>query len=458
MAAPMEMGESARAMAERHAQLVGDFEQKRREKAIVVSTNDGTVRNQLRQLGEPITLFGEREPERRERLRKLLAKLDHEQGGVAMVVDDEPEPVEEVTKELFYTEGPPELKAWRTGIVRYSLGRAAKRVGLQRAQFDDLEGYEAAQVRDAEKGKAVMQQSSELGDDRPISGCRFAGDGSYLATCSWSGAFKLWSLPECRKALTVRAHDERCTGIATHPESGAGRSSEVVSVVTASADSTAKLWGAEGKLLHALEGHTDRLARVEFYPDGSKVGTCSFDKTWRLWDVETGAHILEQEGHSRAVYGIAFQCDGALAVTGGLDGVGRVWDLRSGRSVCVLEGHVKGILACDFSPNGHTLATGSQDHTCKLWDLRKKGTTSCPVMYTIAAHLSLVSQVRFEPSGGHALMTAGYDKLLKLWSTRDFSLVASLASHEGKIMGADMLPGLECLASVSYDRTIKLWK
>ena len=71
MAAPMEMGESARAMAERHAQLVGDFEQKRREKAIVVSTNDRTVRNQLRQLGEPITLFGEREPERRERLRKV---------------------------------------------------------------------------------------------------------------------------------------------------------------------------------------------------------------------------------------------------------------------------------------------------------------------------------------------------------------------------------------------------
>ena len=59
-----------------------------------------------------------------------------------------------------------------------------------------------------------------------ISGCRFAGDGSYLATCSWSGAFKLWSLPECRKALTVRAHDERCTGIATHPESGAGRTGD----------------------------------------------------------------------------------------------------------------------------------------------------------------------------------------------------------------------------------------
>ena len=40
--------------------------------------------------------------------------------------------------------------------------------GRQRAQFGDLEGHEAARARDAEQGEAVMQQSSEPGDDRPI--------------------------------------------------------------------------------------------------------------------------------------------------------------------------------------------------------------------------------------------------------------------------------------------------
>ena len=59
--------------------------------------------------------------------------------------------------------------------------------------------------------------------------------------------------------------------------------------------------------MQAFEGHTDRLGRVAFHPFGKHAATASFDMTWRLWDVETGACLLEQEGHSRAVYTIAFQ-------------------------------------------------------------------------------------------------------------------------------------------------------
>lgn len=43
---------------------------------IVVPVLDVDVRATLRKLGEPVTLFGEREMERRERLRRLLAHMD----------------------------------------------------------------------------------------------------------------------------------------------------------------------------------------------------------------------------------------------------------------------------------------------------------------------------------------------------------------------------------------------
>jgi hypothetical protein len=71
-----------------------------------------------------------------------------------------------------------------------------------------------------------------------------------------------------------------------------------------------------------LQGHTDRLGRVAFHPMGRHLATASFDTTWRLWDCETGACLLEQEGHSRAVYAVAFQQDGALAGSVGLDALG----------------------------------------------------------------------------------------------------------------------------------------
>lgn len=43
---------------------------------LAVPTDGGKVRSMLRTMGEPRTLFGEREGDRRERLRRLLAQLD----------------------------------------------------------------------------------------------------------------------------------------------------------------------------------------------------------------------------------------------------------------------------------------------------------------------------------------------------------------------------------------------
>ena len=69
-------------------------------------------------------------------------------------------------------------------------------------------------------------------------------------------------------------------------------------------------------------GHTQRLGRLAFHPAGAHVGTASYDGTWRLWDVETAAMLVEQEGHSRSVYIVAFQADGSLAASGSLDAYG----------------------------------------------------------------------------------------------------------------------------------------
>ena len=33
----------------------------------------------------------------------------------------------------------------------------------------------------------------------------------------------------------------------------------------------------------------------------------SYDKSWRLWDLEQEAEVLHQEGHSKGVHDIAFQ-------------------------------------------------------------------------------------------------------------------------------------------------------
>lgn len=91
---------------------------------------------------------------------------------------------------------------------------------------------------------------------------------------------------------------------------------------------------------------------------GDALATCSHDGTWRLWDVATGAALLEQEGHSRAVHCIGFHPDGSLCGSGGFDAASRVWDCRTGRNVLTFQGHTYGILSMAFSPNGYHVATG----------------------------------------------------------------------------------------------------
>lgn len=67
-------------------------------------------------------------------------------------------------------------------------------------------------------------------------------------------------------------------------------------------------------------------------------------------------------------------------------------------------------------------------------------------------------QVRYEHLDGHFFITASYDNTVKVWSSSTFALIKVLAGHESKVMSADICPdGSGTVASVSYDRTLKLW-
>ncbi|KAL3132459.1 hypothetical protein ABBQ32_009012 [Trebouxia sp. C0010 RCD-2024] len=455
-AATLALPEGSKEAREQQERLLAAVEERRALRETAVPTNDADVRTALRAIAEPVTLFGEQQMERRARLRKIMATMDDEDDRKAALpggaFEEEYEEAAPPKKELFYTEGPASLKQARLQTALFSLDRAASRLaGAKRKRESPDEDEEAERADTISLMKKVTNQSSEIADDRPSAACEFSPGGGTLATGAWSGLVKLWSVPACQKQLTIKAHEDRVTGIAWHPDPAQTPAS--VQLVTASADKTARLFSGEGKQLGTLQGHEGRLGRVAFHPMGRHVGTASFDETWRLWDVETCSCLLEQEGHSRSVYTVAFHPDGSLAASGGLDAIGRVWDMRTGRSIIALQGHVQGILTLDFSPNGYHVASGSEDHSCRIWDLRKRG-----CVYVLPAHNSLISQVRYDQNDGYYMLTAGFDGVSKLWSCRDHALLQTLAGHEGKVMGADICPdGSGTIATVSYDRTVKFW-
>jgi U4/U6 small nuclear ribonucleoprotein PRP4 len=83
-------------------ELLEQLERRKRARNIAVPTDDGRVRARLRELGEPITLFGERAADRRERLIYLLSRRREQDGDDAMLVDEESSEEEEVHISAMY--------------------------------------------------------------------------------------------------------------------------------------------------------------------------------------------------------------------------------------------------------------------------------------------------------------------------------------------------------------------
>ena len=83
---------------------------------------------------------------------------------------------------------------------------------------------------------------------------------------------------------------------------------------------------ASGQILHTLTGHSADVVSIAFSPDGRRLATASFDRTIKLWDMQTGQDVFTLLGHTAGVVSVAFSPDGNQIVSGGIDATARVWN------------------------------------------------------------------------------------------------------------------------------------
>jgi len=150
----------------------------------------------------------------------------------------------------------------------------------------------------------------------------------------------------------------------------------------------------DGTSVLVLKGHTDAVLDVAFSPDGKTIVSASADLTARIWDAETGKELKKLEGHldlqvlknvpswlknqKSAVNSVAFSPDGKKIATGGTDGILIIWDAESGKILQKIAGQPKNgtprwvhdlpiVRSVVWSPDGSTIATASET-VAHLWD------------------------------------------------------------------------------------------
>ena len=473
---------------EKASAILSQFSRKRRAAAIAVPTDDGRVRARLREMGEPISLFGEGPPERRDRLRELLTieaeRQDAHEGGVDVHVS-EAESIDhanEEQEEEFYTEGVKGLVEARQDMARYSLPRARARIARQKLETTiPLRTHIKFRKTVKERLQAFDLLGTQIAGERPVSLTRFSPNGKIIAAGNWGGSIKLLDVPDLNDRRLLRGHTDRVGGIGWYPGATlaeSGHSADAVNLASGGGEGHVHLWSlTEDTPIATLAGHTGRVCRVEFHPSGRYVASASYDTTWRLWDVEKTTEILLQEGHSREVYALAFSPDGSLLASAGLDSIGRIWDLRTGRTVMILDGHIREIYALDWGIDGYRVLSGSGDGWVRCWDLRLvRGTGG------VGAHRGVVSDLRWfkgqatldanpvdvvpdrdskgevrpgEP--GTFFVSSGFDKNVNIFSADDWALVKTLSGHSGNVLSTDVSSDGRWIASGGHDRTVKLW-
>jgi WD40 repeat protein len=108
-----------------------------------------------------------------------------------------------------------------------------------------------------------------------------------------------------------------------------------------------------------LKGHESGVNTAACSLDGTRIVTASDDTTARIWDAASGVQIacLEEVDITDA----SFSPDGALILMCSKTDPVRIWDVATGLERASLEGHDAEAIIAVVSPDGSRIVTGACD-------------------------------------------------------------------------------------------------
>ena len=188
----------------------------------------------------------------------------------------------------------------------------------------------------------------------------FNKKGTELASCGFDGTIRIWSLPHGTERLRIDA-GETLWAIAFTPDE--------TQVVTGGQKGVIRTFAYDsGRPLRTMEGHFGGIRGLKLSSDGATLVTCSYDKTARIWDFESGT-----ERHRFALHRFAsprwvdISADDQKLVCGGDDRTARVWDMATGRLLIVYEEMESGALhTVRFNKAGDEVLVACDDKTARI--------------------------------------------------------------------------------------------
>ncbi|PNH03382.1 Notchless [Tetrabaena socialis] len=331
-------------------------------------------------------------------------------------------------------------------------------------------------------------------------------DATHVASGDMNGMIHLWDPKSGKMTGTCSGHGKWITSLAWEP---AHKALPCLRFVSGSKDNMIKIWDADTRrCVLSFSNHTQLVTAVKWGGEGL-IYSASRDCTISAWDATDGKLVRIFKGHGHWVNTLALSSEYVLR-TGAYDHTGkapadledakkkaaeRYTEATSGRperlvsgsddfTLCLYEpstsktptarmtGHVQLINQLQlqverrftsplcalplrqvvFSPDGRYILSASFDKAVKLWD-GLKGT----FLATMRGHVGPVYQVAWS-SDSRMFCSGSKDSTLKVWDLRTRKLKVDLPGHSDEVFTVDWSPDGFTVASGGKDRVLKLWR
>ena len=229
---------------------------------------------------------------------------------------------------------------------------------------------------------------------------------------------------------------------------------------------------ASSSPIDTIKAHEGPIWTLHVHPDGRSVVTGSADKSAKFWTFE----IVQEEvaGTKRTtprlklvqkralkvsddILSLKFSPDAKLLAVALLDNTVRVFFVDTLKPFLNLYGHKLPVLSMDIAYDSKLIVTCSADKNVRLWGL---DFGDCHKAFF--AHQDSIMQVAFVPhnheGNGHHFFSASKDRMIKFWDGDKFEQIQRLSGHHGEIWAIAVSRGGDFMISAGHDKSIRVWE
>ncbi|XP_024637584.1 transcriptional corepressor LEUNIG isoform X2 [Medicago truncatula] len=293
-----------------------------------------------------------------------------------------------------------------------------------------------------DRGVSFNEMKHILASSDKVDCCHFSSDGKLFVTGGRDKKASLWCTKLFNLKSTLEEHTQRITDVRFSPS--------MFYVATSSADKTVKVWDVNnlGHSLRTFTGNTAVLS-LDFHP--SKHGLiCSCDnKEIRFWNIANGSCIGIFKG---GVTQVRFQPGLGKVLAAAVNNLILMFDTETLSCRFKLQGHMSLVRSVCWHSSGNYMASVCND-LVKLWAIGSDCRGAC--ITQLNATESKFKTCVFHPS--HNILIISCSESLMLWDYVE-SKKLIVPAHDKLVSALAVSDVTGLVASVSHDRTFKIWK